>query len=342
MLHKDCYTLSEIKSQHKSFAFLSNKKDDIGEITKRVFCNKPEQVIFTGCGSSYYVAAAVYSHFIQQLDIYACFLPCFELELNRSAYIGKKKTLIIPFSRSSKTTEVVSAITKCREYTNVTTLAITCDENSSKYNDEIIFCPETEEQSVVMTKSVTSMIYAGLLVIDALSKMNSIKITESINTISDFTLQTEIRIRMLAKSLVDYKLMVGLGQGRYFSMAGESGIKIKEMCLIPTETYYTLEYRHGPISIADEKTLCMLYTSNETSKEDLNILKELKKLNSFLVCVGESVLDAIKDISDAYFEIPSGCFPATIIPAQFLGAYWALEKGLNPDTPRNLMKAVIL
>ena len=69
---------------------------------------------------------------------------------------------------------------------------------------------------------------------------------------------------------------------------------------------------------------------------------ERENMHAFLMCVGEGISYEIRDVSDKCFEIPPDCFPLSILPAQFLGVYWALEKNLDPDIPRNLSKAVIL
>ncbi len=336
------YSLKEIREQDTSYLSIDRSIDKIVNTVKSAFADKPDQIIFAGCGSSYYIAATVCSQFIRHIDIPAFYLPCFELELNRDAYINNKKTIIIPFTRCSATSEVKSAITKCRNLNNVKSLAITCDPESSAYNDYMILCPDTEEKSIVMTRSFSSMVYAGMLMIDVLSDKKPERISEALDTVKSFIRQTETDIKAAAKGLKDYDLMVGLGQGRNFGIAGESSIKIKEMCLIPTEVYYTMEYRHGPVSIMNEKTVCMLYTSYTTAKEDLVLLKELRRMNPFLICAGENIPKEIKEISDKYFEIPPNCFPLTILPAQLLGVYWALKKKLDPDIPRNLSKAVVL
>ena len=63
--------------------------------------------------------------------------------------------LILPITRKSYTTEVRMAIDKVRTYPQVTTLAITCDKDSEKYNDYYILSPDTAEDSVIMTRSFT-------------------------------------------------------------------------------------------------------------------------------------------------------------------------------------------
>ena len=224
MKNPGCYSLKEIREQDTSFLSIDSSMDKIINTAKAAFAHNPDQVIFTGCGSSYYIAATICSQFIQHMDIQAFYLPCFELELNRSAYINNRNTIIIPFTRCGATSEVKSAITKCRQIKNVRSLAITCDSESSTYNDYTILCPDAEEKSIVMTRSFSSMVYAGMLMINALSDKNAFKISDSSDIVKSFIRQTEKDIKAVAKHLKNHHLMVGLGQSRNFGMAGESSI----------------------------------------------------------------------------------------------------------------------
>ena len=336
------HSLDEIKNQDLSFESVRKSYEEISITTKAAFKGRPDQVIFTGCGSSYYLAASVSTYFIKNMDIPSMYLPSSELELNSDLYIKDRKTLIIPFTRCSTTSEVRSAIKKCRISPNVKTLAISCDAGSLKYNDYAILCSETDEKSIVMTRSFSSMLYTGMIMTNILAGKNSKKMLELPDIARDYIPKVEKVTETLAFWLKDFNLMIALGQGEYYGIAGEASIKIKEMCIIPSEVYHTMEYRHGPISIADDNTVCIIYTSSKTAVNDLRLVKELVRLGTLVICIGEKIIKDLKDIAYAYFDIPENCLPLSILPAQYLGAYWALSKGLNPDIPRNLSKAIVL
>lgn len=336
------YSLKEIRSQDKSFFAVSNTFGKIQETVKQAFGDRPDQVIFIGCGTSYYIASSICSYFIDNYDIPAFYLPCYELELNRESYLRNRKTLIIPFTRASTTSEVRSCIDKCRQLPNVKTLAITCDEGSSEYNDFIILCSDSSEQSIVMTRSYTSLLYAGMLMTKALAGSDASNLLKLHEACKSYITSAEDLAKNIAPQIRDKRHLISLGQGFMFGVAGETSIKIKEMCIIPTEVYFTMEYRHGPISIANNETLCFLYSNDSTTKDDIRLAKELKALGVVIITVGNSLDNDIKEIVDYKFEVPSEYLPLLILPAQFTGVYWALEKGLDPDTPRNLSKAIIL
>ena len=58
----------------------------------------------------------------------------------------------------------------------------------------------------------------------------------------------------MAKKIVSehehLKLYITLGQGVFYGVANECMNKMKEMGLTNSEAYYTLEYRHGPMSLS--------------------------------------------------------------------------------------------
>ena len=67
------YSLYEIKKQDISFESVRKSYEEISIIAKATFKNRPDQVIFTGCGTSYYLAASVSNYFIKSKVCYQCF-----------------------------------------------------------------------------------------------------------------------------------------------------------------------------------------------------------------------------------------------------------------------------
>ena len=72
---------------------------------------------------------------------------------------------------------------------------------------------------------------------------------------------------------------------------------------------------------------------------------EMKARGAHIIAVIEEGDQDIKSLSDDYIEVPKG-IPSVLtpipyaIPLQLLAYYTALEKGFNPDMPRNLAKSV--
>lgn len=338
------HTIKEIRQQKDSFAYLRDHIDTVGETTQKAFAFQPEQVIFMGCGSSYYIAATAAIYFQTVTGIPARHVACYEMELHRKAYIGDKRTLIVPFTRSGATTEVRSAVTKCLQLPQVKSLSITCDPRTSEYNTYMILCGNTDETSIVMTSSFTSMTYAAMLVANLVGKKSTDSLLKLPEQAQEYLPMIEEKAKVVAQELVDKTFLVCLGQGPAYGIAGESSIKIKEMCLIPTEIYYSLEYRHGPISIASEQGACLFIADHEVTAEEVSLLKDIKGYGMYLITCAPTPQPELESLSDQHFSFGQEpvAMPLLTVPAQYLGTYWAIAKGLNPDTPRNLSKAIVL
>jgi glucosamine--fructose-6-phosphate aminotransferase (isomerizing) len=153
-------TYQEIYGQPASFKGINDSLEQIYKVLDQVFADKNayDELLFTGCGTSFYLAQSAAQAFSTYTGISAKAVPCSELYFFPETFIDGKKVLVLPITRKSYTTEVRMAIDKVRAFPNVKTLAITCDRDSEKYNDYVILSPETKEDSVIMTRSFTSMV----------------------------------------------------------------------------------------------------------------------------------------------------------------------------------------
>ncbi len=72
---------------------------------------------------------------------------------------------------------------------------------------------------------------------------------------------------------------------------------------------------------------------------------EMKARGAAIIAVVEEGDEEIKSLADDYVEVPKGIPEvlspiAFIVPLQMLAYYMAVDRGYNPDMPRNLAKCV--
>jgi glucosamine--fructose-6-phosphate aminotransferase (isomerizing) len=84
---------------------------------------------------------------------------------------------------------------------------------------------------------------------------------------------------------------------------------------------------------------------DDTHKTIIGNIMEMKARGAHIIAVVEEDDADIKGLADDYIEVPKGIPSilspiAYIVPLQLLAYYVALERGLNPDMPRNLAKSV--
>jgi glucosamine--fructose-6-phosphate aminotransferase (isomerizing) len=72
---------------------------------------------------------------------------------------------------------------------------------------------------------------------------------------------------------------------------------------------------------------------------------EMKARDASIIAILEEDDEEIKKLADDYIEVPNGIPEVLspipfVVPLQLLAYYMALERGYNPDKPRNLAKSV--
>ena len=340
-------SIVEISRQPESFQIVKNQFGKFDKIIEKCMEKKYTKVIFLGCGTSYYIAASAHSYFSKYTNISSIFLASYEFFLNTETYVKEnEEILIVPFTRVASTSETMNAVKKGLTFKNVTSLQITTDEFSETYSTYSLYIPDMFEKSIVMTSSYSTMLYTAMYLTQKVAgNENCLKELGKLPEITKNIIESfQKESKRMGEELSDKTLLVGLGSGHLYGLAGETSVKVKEMALIPTEVYYSFEYRHGPISIADENTVFVYFVSKDTADEDYKLIKELKALKSTVIALGK-INDEIKEVCDYSFSTElCECSeaPAIIIPIQYFGCYMAIAKQLNPDSPRNLSKAIIL
>ncbi|HNY21539.1 MAG TPA: glutamine--fructose-6-phosphate transaminase (isomerizing) [Treponemataceae bacterium] len=135
--------------------------------------------------------------------------------------------------------------------------------------------------------------------------------------------------------------------GRLFDYAIslESALKLKEISYTHSEAFAAGELKHGPIALVDKDTLVVAICTQRAlfDKMDSNI-KEVKARGATVLVItyeGETYFDST---ADGIFRIPRTDDAFTpilsVIPCQLFAYYCAIQRGLDPDKPRNLAKSV--
>ena len=158
--------------------------------------------------------------------------------------------------------------------------------------------------------------------------------------------EQDTKVRDLAKKFAATRLMVFLGRGISSTTAMEARLKLLEIACVPTLAYPAGESKHGPISLIEPGVPVVFVAPKDTSRKAiLGNIMEMKARGASIMSVLEEGDQEIKELSDEFIEMPSGIHPllsplAYVVPLQLFAYYMAVEKGLDPDKPRNLAKSV--
>ena len=344
------YSLAEILSQPECWReCLKRLQGDaaVAEISRR-FANTPEW-IFIGCGSSYYVALSAAASFASITGRRARAIPASELLLFPDGVLaGVSDFVPVLISRSGNTSEVLRAAQLLKEK-KIASVAISCTPRQPL--EELATLPillAADEQSTVMTRSFTSMLI-GLQYLAASLAGDSRIISglQALPRVADDLVQNvpaRVREFVSQNAFADY---VCLGQGPYYGLACEAALKITEMSCSYSQAFHTLEFRHGPKSIVSGQTLISFLLSEANYDNEVDVLNEVKSLGGATIAIANRLDARARVAADVAIELNSDLpefarLATFVFTPQLLGVYTALQRGLDPDRPRNLSRVVIL
>jgi glucosamine--fructose-6-phosphate aminotransferase (isomerizing) len=321
------------------------------------FLDRANEVFFVACGTSYHACLAA-SYMFSKL----AFLPTFPVYASEFVeQCGKSvsiDTTMLAVSQSGETADTIAAVT-CAQQRAATVLSLTnvIGSTMTRISRVYIGTQAGPEIGVAATKTFTSQLSVLAQLALKLSKKrgkisqdeidileeNLMKLPDKVDTIVK---TQEEKIKQIAKKYANAKVFFFLGRGISTATAFEGRLKLMEIAYIPAIAFPAGESKHGPISlIEDGFPVVFICPRDETHKTIIGNIMEMKARGARIIAVIEEGDVDIKNLADDYIEVPKGIPPILspipyAVPLQLLAYYTALEKGYNPDMPRNLAKSV--
>ncbi len=329
-------TYREIQSQTEAWA-------QALDVTKAVALPKASdyrQVIFTGCGSTYYLSLAAAALYQELTGCSARAVPGGELLLNPQTVLTDEKTLLVAVSRSGTTSETVKTVEQFKAAHRGDIVVISnYDETLSRHADINVVITKGQEESVAQTRSYASMFVAASAFAARMAGRNDlvdamVKLPEVGNSVIR-------KYEGFAKEIgdnLDFDRFYFLGSGLRYGLACEVNLKMKEMTLTHSEPFHFLEFRHGPMSMVNHNAVVVGMLSDANRFHEAKVLLEMETLGGTITSLGESE-------ADVQFEshIPESVRSVLYLPVlQLMAFYRSVAKGLNPDRPTNLTAVVKL
>lgn len=307
-----------------------------------------QEWIFVGCGTSYYLAQAAAFTFTSLLRTPARAVPASEVILHPELVFpsGAKSYYPVLISRSGHTSEVLQ-VAETLNRTKAPFLAVTCDGRELAGMTDRVLKLEVEEESTVMTSSFTSMLLGLQYLAASLAGNNDF--LEALNVLPTHLekLLDVYKNEVAAFAQTPFEDIAILGQGALYPIASESALKVMESSSTFAQYFHTLEFRHGPKSIAGSDTLIGALISDSGYEAESAVLVEMKELGSQIFAVVNTAGEQLRKHADLLIELDLPVPEVArlivyVVWGQLLGSYRGLEKGLNPDEPRNLSRVVTI
>jgi len=321
------------------------------------FLDRAREVFLVACGTSYHACLAS-SYVFSKLAFLATY-PVIASEFVEQH--GKSVSIdgtLLAVSQSGETADTLAAVNAARQRA-ATILGLTNAIGSTLTRVSRVYIGQQSgpEIGVAATKTFTSQlsVLAGLALrlakkrgkvsqdeMDFLAEKLE-KLPETVETV----IQTqEERVKQIAKKYKDAKAFFFLGRGISTATAYEGRLKLMEIAYVPAMAFPAGESKHGPISLVEPGfPVVFICPKDETYKTLIGNVMEMKARGASIIAVIEEGDEEIRKLADDYIEVPAGTpeilSPITfVVPLQLLAYYVAVERGYNPDTPRNLAKSV--
>lgn len=337
MAHGDI-TLSEIKSQPETWATaLSVCGQQVEQVRAFWAAGKFDQVVFTGCGSTYYlgVIGAMLLQAATGVPARAC--SASELLLFPQAYFSPERaTLLVCVSRSGTTRETVESVRQFRQHGAGRVLVVTCHGDSplAASADLVLAVDAAREDSRVQTRSFSSMTVIVTALAAALGGLDWRLLEVLPGALDQLLAASEPLMRQLGEDL-GINQFAFLGSGARYGLACEAMLKMTEMSRVFSVSYHIHEYLHGPRYAADAGTLVVGLVSDSAYDEEVRSLQPLKQRRARVLALAEADRGGLTDL-DYRLLLASGVpeWGRTILylpPLQLLGFYQAIKRGFDPD-----------
>jgi glucosamine--fructose-6-phosphate aminotransferase (isomerizing) len=321
------------------------------------FLDRAHEVFLVACGTAYHACLAA-SYMFSKL----AFLPTYPVMASEfTEQHGKSVNIdstILAVSQSGETADTLAAVT-CSQQRAATILGLTNAIGSTLTRVSRVYVGQQSgpEIGVAATKTFTSQLSVLAQLALRLSKKRgkisqdemdclAEKLEKLPDTVETIIETQEEKVKQIAKKYRDAKIFFFLGRGISTATAYEGRLKLMEIAYVPSIAFPAGESKHGPISLIEPNFPVVFISPKDASHKTLigNIM-EMKARGASIISIVEEGDEEIKTLSDDYVEVPAGIPEVLspipfVIPLQLLAYYMALEKGHNPDTPRNLAKSV--
>ncbi len=322
-------------------------KLDLGDITEAV--SKAKRVVIVGCGTAYHagvVARYAIEHYARipvEVDVAS--------EFRYRDPIINEDDLCIVISQSGETADTLQAMrifkkkgAKIIAITNVVGSTISREANY------VMYTQAGPEIAVASTKAFTTQLMSVFLLTCALIKDEELskslmKELETLASKAQLILDRKEEIQRFASQQFNKTKVFYFGRQSDFAISLESALKLKEINYTHSEAFAAGELKHGPIALVDEDTLVVATCCNSKLYEKMDSnMKEVKARGAKVLAITFEDNYEFEKVADEVFAISktdSYISPIlSVIVTQLYAYYCSVNRGNDPDHPRNLAKSV--
>lgn len=327
---------------------ISRSGEEYADFLRPLLDRRDLRIVLAGAGTSAYAGEVLAPALRRRLGLRVDAIASTELVADPyGCFAEDVPTLLVSFSRSGDSPEAVAAtrladrlLTECHH------LVVTCNPDgrlgrahTGAAASMVLGMPAAaNDQGFAMTSSFTCMVLGVLLV---LTGDTTDEMVHRLATAAERALPG-IAERARALATAGYERVVYLGGGPLRGLAHESALKLLELTAGQAVTYAEspLGFRHGPKAVLNDRTLAVVYVSNDalTRRYDLDLVAELRRSIAPADVLALSGADGgteadvwhlpgLDGLDDALLAL---CY---VLFAQTIALHSSLHLGHRPDNP---------
>lgn len=304
-----------------------------------------QHLIILGCGTSF--NAGLWSlDLFKTLDIFETVVVYDGAEFHVKDIPKKGNSGVIFLSQSGETKDLHRCIQIAKDY-DLISIGVVNVVDSMIARESIcgVYLNAGREVGVASTKSFTNQCVVLCMIAIWFSQNRGTCIEKRKQMINDLRilpfhieniLNNVEHMIHFTEPFMDQRSCFVLGKGKNEAIAKECALKIKEIAYIHAEGFSSSSLKHGPFALIEEKLpIIILDVDDENREKNRNAYQEILARNAFIVRISDTSEGELKIDKNVTF----GGVIANIY-IQLLSYYLSVQKGYNPDFPKNLAKVV--
>lgn len=350
------FMLKEIHAQPSCLRSTIRLQEEYLELMT-TFLDRAKELFLVACGTSYHACLAA-SYMFSKMAFLATH-PVYASEFIQQ--VGKSVNIdstILALSQSGETADTLAAVDYARSRA-ATILGLTNVVGSTLTRvSRAYICQQAgPEIGVAATKTFTAqlsvMAQLALMLAEKRGKISHVEMEHfkaKLRQMPDITEKTiqaqENKVKKIAKKYRDKPYFLFFARGISSAVALEGTLKLLETNQIPSMACPAAEIEHGVINLVQPGVPAIfICPKDDTHKKIIDNIGEIKALGASIIAIIEEGDEEIKAIADDYIEVLKDvpeflCPIQCVIPLQLFAYYMATQRGLDPDRPRHLTKAV--
>ncbi|QEL12673.1 SIS domain-containing protein [Kushneria phosphatilytica] len=349
------HTVREIAQQPRVwrtlFDSLQSRRREIDSFLEPLLSRAELRIVLTGAGTSAFGGQMLAATLTAQLQRPVEAIATTDIVSRpQQCFPDNRPVLLISFARSGNSPESIAAtelaeqcVPECHH------LVVTCNPQGKLFGAHdtaerslVLLMPEAaDDQGFAMTSSITAMMLAVLCAL-APELVDNDTVTRLSVATEQLMAVSPTQIAALAQR--GFERIVYLGSGPFKDLAQESALKILELSAGRVMAYHDtpLGFRHGPKSLLDERTLVVVFLSNDdyARQYDLDILRELGEQQGKEAVIAISARAPEQPLNCTLWQIRDMAQAADwallypyLVQAQLLALHTSLALGKTPDNP---------